>query len=72
MFNLCSKMKWAHLPIDGGMYDQDPELLRRFEIIFSEIDKQDRSERDKREQEQKRMAAKQPRGKGMSRGGRRR
>jgi hypothetical protein len=27
-------MRWAHLPVAGGLYDQDPELIRRFMVIF--------------------------------------
>jgi DNA replicative helicase MCM subunit Mcm2 (Cdc46/Mcm family) len=39
-------MKWNHLPVDGGLYAQDPEMLRKFDIIFSALDKHERKERD--------------------------
>lgn len=70
MFHLCSKMKWAQLPVAGGLYDQDPDMLRKFEIIFTAIDKNEKQEQEKREQEAKRNAAKtrSP----IRRGGRRR
>lgn len=36
MFSLCEAMKWSHLPLAGGIYAQDPQLLEWFRIIFSE------------------------------------
>lgn len=48
-------MKWAHLPNAGGLYDQDPILLDRFQIIFGAITEHEKREREeeerKREQE---------------------
>ena len=29
-------MKWNHLPVAGGIYDQDPDLLNGFQILFNE------------------------------------
>lgn len=29
-------MKWNHLPVAGGVYDQRPELLAQWEIIWDE------------------------------------
>lgn len=49
LFNLCSSMKWAHLPNAGGLYDQDPVLLERFAYIFSEVAKHEEAERKKDE-----------------------
>ena len=46
-------MKWAHLPNAGGLYDQDPELLDKFEYIFGEIAKHEKSEQEKRDKEQR-------------------
>lgn len=31
---MCQGMRWAHLPEPGGLYDQNPELLEHFSIIF--------------------------------------
>jgi hypothetical protein len=28
-------MNWAHLPVQGGIYDQHPDLIDQFEEIFS-------------------------------------
>jgi hypothetical protein len=49
MFMLCEAMKWSHLPVAGGIYDQDPDLLDGFLIIFHE-----RSEHDAKEAEKNR------------------
>jgi len=29
-------MRWAALPVAGGLYDQRPELLDEWQIIFTE------------------------------------
>lgn len=71
MFYLCSKMKWAHLPVAGGIYDQDPELIDKFVYLFQELDKVEKEEQDKREAEQRQQKAKQARS-SPSRGGMRR
>ena len=55
MFMLCEAMKWSHLPVAGGIYDQDPDLLDGFLIIF-----QKRSEHEAREAEKDR-----PKGRGV-------
>lgn len=34
LFSLCDAMKWNHLPVMGGLYDQDPQLLDQFMYIF--------------------------------------
>lgn len=51
MFALCEGMKWAHLPNAGGLYDQDPELLDGFRIIFYERSKHEEAEAKKRKNE---------------------
>jgi len=28
-------MKWSHLPVEGGLYDQHPKLLDDFQIIMA-------------------------------------
>lgn len=57
MFNLASSMKWAHLPNSGGIYDQDPELLRRWGIIWQAQAERQRAEEKKREAEQRKRSA---------------
>lgn len=52
--------KWAALPVAGGLYDQDPELLDRFLVIHSEINKakEEEQKRHKAEMERKSKAKK--------------
>lgn len=57
LFSMCRAMKWAHLPVAGGLYDQHPKLLDDFMYIFSkqsEWDEQERK-REKRKQESDKM-----------------
>lgn len=49
MFMLCEAMKWSHLPWAGGLYDQDPDLLDGFMIIFHERGEHEAKEAKKRE-----------------------
>lgn len=51
MFSLCARMKWNHLPNAGGLYDQDPVLLDKFNYIFSELEKREEAERNKQKRE---------------------
>lgn len=44
---------WNFLPVAGGVYDQSPELLRKFTIIRLEIDKEEKKKRLKQEREAK-------------------
>ena len=64
MFVLCEGMKWAHLPVAGGLYDQHPDLLDAFRLIFSVRAKHDAEEREKEEADRKRKMGS---GKGMPR-----
>ena len=34
-FGLGSAMNWSHLPVAGGLYEQHPDLLDGFQIIFA-------------------------------------
>lgn len=46
-------MNWAHLPVAGGIYDQHPQLIDEWFVLFAEKaahDKQE-EERAKRERE---------------------
>lgn len=47
-------MKWAHLPVAGGLYDQHPDLLDKFRLIFERQGVEMERERKKREAEAKR------------------
>jgi hypothetical protein len=55
MFVLCEGMKWSHLPVAGGLYDQHPDLLDAFRTIFSARARHDAEEREKEEADRKRQ-----------------
>lgn len=63
---MCASMKWAHLPVAGGLYDQHPVLLERFRYIFSEQAKYDEEKRkaDERKQKQGRLGGRRVAGRG--------
>jgi hypothetical protein len=50
-------MKWNHLPVAGGIYNQDPDLLLKFDYIFRKRAEQEEREQTRREREQKRGGA---------------
>lgn len=64
-------MKWTHLPVHGGLYDQDPDLLDKFEYIFRMISEQEAKEEAERQEKDRKEAAKNQRA-GARGGGRRR
>ena len=53
MFALCEGMKWSHLPVAGGLYDQHPDLLDAFRYIFAKRNEYEAKEAEKREREAK-------------------
>lgn len=57
MFQLCRNMKWSYLPVAGGLYDQDPDLLDKFEYIFRKIAQQEAAEREKQDRESRKQQA---------------
>lgn len=55
LYILCKHMKWAHLPVGGGLYDQHPKLLDDWLIIMKvDAEQQDRK---MREEERKNKAS---------------
>lgn len=54
-------MKWAHLPVDGGIYAQDPEFLDYVEAIFVAKSAHEEREAKKREAEMGRKKSGGPR-----------
>jgi hypothetical protein len=58
-------MKWSHLPLAGGLYDQSPDLLDQFRYIFGKRGEEQERERKKNEREAN--AAKSKRGKPLGR-----
>lgn len=61
-------MKWTHLPVAGGLYDQDPDLLDKFEYIMRKISEQEAKEEAERQEKDRKENAKSSRA--SSRGGR--
>ena len=45
--------EWNFLPNAGGIYDQHPDLLRKFLLIRAEVDKEEKRKRLKQEREAK-------------------
>jgi len=60
-------MKWSHLPVGGGLYAQNPQLIDRFYYIFAE-----RAKAQAREQAKRDAEAGRGRGGGLSKRARRR
>ena len=51
---MCAGMQWNHLPMDGGIYDQNPEMLERFYYIMGQQAKWDKQEADRRDAQKSR------------------
>ncbi len=51
-------MKWAHLPVAGGIYDQDPRFIEAITLIMARRAEyqREKDERDARERERKNKA----------------
>jgi hypothetical protein len=47
-------MRWNHLPVDGGLYDQNPRLLEKWAVIFQIKAEYEKREAKRRESEAKR------------------
>lgn len=56
MYHLCGMTKWAALPVAGGLYDQDPELLDKFMVIHGEVGKAKEEEQKKNKSEMDRKS----------------
>jgi hypothetical protein len=35
LYVLCKGMRWTHLPVGGGLYDQHPKFLDDLHVIMS-------------------------------------
>jgi hypothetical protein len=44
-------MRWNHLPVAGGIYDQHPKLLEQWRVIFEK--RAEEEERQRRREENK-------------------
>lgn len=47
-------MEWAALPIQGGLYDQHPQLLDEWLVIFAAKGRYEEQERERQQRESKR------------------
>lgn len=55
-------MKWNHLPVAGGIYNQNPDLLLKFEYIFGKRAEAEEKERQKSERKSKSPGGSRPAG----------
>jgi len=54
-------MKFAHLPMDGGLFNQDPVLLDRFQYIFNSLaEEEERKERQRKREQDAQMGTRKP------------
>lgn len=61
LYLLCKGMKWAHLPVDGGIYAQHPKLIDRFHYMMMEENK---AEAERQRAEEAKSKKRSPRRKG--------
>lgn len=62
MFSLTQAFGFKHLPMDGGILDQHPDLLDRFMYILQRQEEQRRREENERKRKE---GGPRPRNKGM-------
>jgi hypothetical protein len=55
-------MKWSHLPVEGGIYDQHPKLIDQFRYIFATRAEHEEKKRKADEQKQRRNSTPARRG----------
>lgn len=58
LFSICQRMKWAHLPVPGGIYDQHPQLFAEWAIIFHAQDEEEKRERERQDAKNRRPKGK--------------
>jgi hypothetical protein len=46
-------MRWAHLPVEGGIYAQHPKLIEQFSKLFDEKAKHEEAEAERQKRESK-------------------
>lgn len=61
LFLFCEGTKWAHFPVQGGIYDQHPTLIDEWAILFGIKAEHDRKENEKQRAEMN-QKSKMPRG----------
>ena len=58
LYWLCKNMKWAHLPVAGGLYDQHPRFIDDMMMLFQIDQKVQKAEHDKQQREAERKGRK--------------
>jgi hypothetical protein len=53
LFSICEALKWNHLPNEGGIYDQHPDLLDQWQVVWQERAKYE-SEQERKSKAQQR------------------
>lgn len=51
LWSLCKNMEFSHLPVAGGIYDQDPKLVSQWEEIFRAVNEKAKHDADKAERD---------------------
>lgn len=51
IFGLCENMKWAHLPVAGGLYAQSPDFIDGITLIFDAKNRKAKMDIDKMKSE---------------------
>lgn len=65
LYLICKNMKWTHLPIAGGLYDQHPKLMDDFFLLMNA-----ESEHQAKKNKNQMGPGKQGKAKGVKRRGR--
>lgn len=58
LFAMCDAMGFSVLPVAGGLYDQHPDLLEQWAVIFSRKNAHERQEAKEREAKMARSSRK--------------
>jgi hypothetical protein len=53
LYTICKAMKWNHLPVGGGLYDQHPQFLDDMFFLMQEDAKAEKKARDRQERRAK-------------------
>lgn len=55
---MCARMDWNHLPVEGGLYNQHPELLEQWQVVWEEKAKYEAEKERKRKNSPKNVKGK--------------
>lgn len=54
LYVFCKGIKFTHLPVDGGLYDQHPDLIEQWEVIMEAEAARKKRDSEKQEAEMRR------------------